>query len=626
MLLNTGVFDFESYDKVGYMEGRLACTPFMVCMRWYNHEGKKLDAFVIDRKNPTHVIEYCLGIMSLNRDVTWYAHNMGNYDGLILLDTIINLGWKLRGTTNGSQVIEFRITPRAKEKPIVLRDTINLVAGSLSHKDKHGQKCDAENCAGCIPCDFELPSKKLFKDEYTCDMRKQPDDKLLEGCFADCQLTLELLDTVDNLISSWGGERKLTLASSALSCIKASLKARDETIPNHDDYENGRAQNQTSKLAYFGGRVEVFRHAPEYLCREYDINSSYPHAMTMPMPWEPCGEIDKLPSKHEGIVNATVTVPETMYFPPLPYRSPYGGVFFPTGTWRGWFALPELQYAETLGVTIHVHKTLMYTRRNPFTEFINTAYEIKSTSHGAKRHFAKILMNSAYGKFGMRQQRESIYIFESQESAIAEMLRTKKGEYVNAGKFRPLNDSGRVFAKQEYAFSPTTHYAIAAYITAYARIALHRLLVESHAAYCDTDAIHSGFTFRTSTALGGLKLEMSGYKAEFYAPKIYRLTPDEGGKPTIASKGFKCDAQVFESMVRGEDVGIYRTKRLRTLLRQGSEFEAAWQVKCWHGLSMKRRPLYGSQHEDTRPWTVDEINSGVYRKAKSPFAISYIPE
>jgi len=134
-------------------------------------------------------------------------------------------------------------------------------------------------------------------------------------------------------------------------------------------------------------------------------------------------------------------------------------------------------------------------------------------------------------------------------------------------------------------------------------------------------------------ALGQLKIERSCLKAEFFAPKMYRLI-DESGNKKFASKGFPVNEQDFNTIIAGEAVLVERMQLLKrqfttsqgnvVRLRRGygprrndNTFGAGETAdsKRWAGISKKRKPYADGS---TRPWTVQEIDRGEHESAVSP--------
>jgi len=167
--------------------------------------------------------------------------------------------------------------------------------------------------------------------------------------------------------------------------------------------------------AYYGGRVEMFHKGivkgPVYVL---DINSSYPKEMQKnEFPDTSFIEDSSIFTHEFGIGDFTVHVPETLFVPPLPFRSEEGRLFFPVGTFRGWWTYAEMRFAMEQGVEIVAEHAGEGTHRGcrPFADFIDEIYDrrqavkrrLEVAPDDAKAQFEnlflKLEMNNLYGVF-----------------------------------------------------------------------------------------------------------------------------------------------------------------------------------------------------------------------------------
>jgi hypothetical protein len=628
-----GAFDFETWEWVNPL-----CCGFTWddnrCEDWVHDESQK---------QPDTVAEDALKFMHAHPEVTeWWGHNAGRFDCLFLAAAAVRMGWKVKGMlAGGGRVIGMEFTPPKSKRKVRTFDTANMVERHEREKTYHGEDkpvrvFDSFNVApsslkDCAE-DFELPSRKQFTESnYKGDMRSLSVKALRDGCLADCRIVLELLNKVETYVEDWGGELRKTFSSSAFTIVKSHLESKGLEIQQLSP-----KLNKLCSESFLGARVEVFQHMPTGLVDEYDINSSYPFAMAQPLPWEFREHTKKegrviaaLECGEAALIRARVDVPE-MDIPPLPYRLPDNddsGIFFPTGSWEAWFTQPELEYAMSCGVSVQPFRALLFTKRNPFVDFIDELYKTKRSAKGALRNFTKLCLNGSFGKWAQGPEHENLLVFGSDIEA-----NQFAGEHPNQCTYLWPEDE-RFLAYEYEKWSKHTHYGIASYITARARIALHRFISESRSpAYCDSDSIHcEAWEGNPNADLGGLKLERSRVRGEYFAPKIYRLSKPSGELEHMACKGFPVKAEEFQKMLdSAEDyhAGITPTKRrgvkvegmrliksqLRSKGTQGS-VERVSVVKRWRGMSMKRFPYPDGS---TRAWTVDELSEGLHRKAVSP--------
>jgi hypothetical protein len=655
-----GAFDFETWGWTPEEgEDEVQVHPLLVALAVPGQEGDPCQGgrrLLIPNKSRTEeegrrVAQKALALMYELEDVDeWWAHFSHGFDTLHLVAAALRMGWRVQAAIAGQGPIAVDFQPPDRDPKfdrwLRVLDLFRVIPAKLA----------------TIAEDFHLPSRKLFTaSDYAGDMRDVPFERLKEGCLRDVQLVLEALAQVEQLFESFGGELKTTFSSSALTCVKASLKERGIRLPAHrerqdPDYAHA---NRLARLGYYGARVEVFHHLPPRPLVEYDVASSYPWSMSQPLPWKWVGNVTGPLARKAyqrgvmGIYRARVRVPRDMRYPPLPYKPEEGaGLFFPTGTWEAWFASVELTYAESLGVEVQCLEGVTYETASPFAAYVEHLYSLKRSSTGAMRVFTKYLLNGSYGKFAERPERERLHVATS-ALAAEHLLFTRPN-------FRCVDDEvdPRILAEEYVRYARHAHFAVGATITAYSRMLLHRRMLEAVGlAYVDTDSLHcESWPGETGDALGQLKVELSGFMGRYYAPKLYSLhnldgsylwTDTPGGKVLqVACKGFPKGTETdFEALLasarayrhwkeegaseplakeiaRSVGVETVRTRLLKSQLRPSSEGVKSYgrvlrvrSAKSWSGLSKKRRPLEGG---DTLPWTVSELRAGKHRGAVSP--------
>ncbi len=593
-----GTYDFETWDWV---------NPFVYCV--YTPEQHTKGVLREGEKSPFNAPGWTLRYMralALEGVKVFYAHNGGKFDVLFIVAEIQKMpGWKCDGITASGRVIALHVTAD-DGTTFDLKDSYAIIQSGLAKALES----------------FEIPYRKTFTaDDYAGDMRSLSDGALLEGCLADCEALYRLIERAQSMAEGWGGQLKATFSSTALSLVKAHLAPKE--LPSH---EGQQWANEICSKADRGGRVEVYKHAPERIMRYYDISSSYPHSMTKALPWRLLG-YSQAPELFKAgvmsVVYASVRVPE-MYLPPLPFVPPSGGVFFPTGRWSAWFTSIELEYAMAMcGVKAEVHEAVEYTVETPFKSFIDTVYETKRTSTGAKREFAKLAMNGLGGKFGQKPENTKLKVFSTPEAA-------KAWAFYCSGECSPYSTDGSILEVSTFRWPKHTHYALAAFIKAYSRIHLHELSLKcQHLAYVDTDSLQcvasKYLDGEVGGALGDLKIELDEMHGHYFAPKLYRYMDVKTGEWTYKSKGFPVNADSFARIIKGEAVGNTkgRMQLFRAQLRKGNtevrHLTEEETEKAWNGRSAKRRILPCAEG-DTLPWTADDLVEGRHLEQRSPFA------
>jgi len=450
---------------------------------------------------------------------TWYAHNGGGYDYRYFLDSP-NI---LRLIDRGSMLmINGRLASFRFKDGVAFKDSFCLLPQSLNALAKG---------FGFKP--------KLDYDDYEEHKDKK---KLYAYVKYDCELLHAVIQEFKRQIPA---EPRLTLASTALAIWRGMYPKLWKWLRQH---KLTKAAREFAREGYYGGRVEVFRQMGAGLCY-YDVNSMYPAVMLDPVPWGYWEWVGKsfaggawarnLP----GLYMANVLVPP-MNIPPLPIKRG-GKLIFPIGRLTGVWTQIELAYAVSIGCKVKkIHRALVFKEtKSIFSDYVDRFWKMKAEGTGAKRTIAKLLLNSCYGKFGQRCEYTSIC------GPKEAMNRIRAGESIEVfdrelGLYLVEEISTRDFIRPE----------IAAYITARARVRLHKAirfleLRDFNVYYCDTDSIVVDGEiknclrdeFRVGRKLGQWKLEKKITEGVFLAPKTYVLLFADGRIET-ALKGIPAES------------------------------------------------------------------------------------
>ena len=343
------------------------------------------------------------------------------------------------------------------------------------------------------------------------------------------------------------------------------------------NYRNGVKPRQTArqfekyKPYFFGGRVECFKagFGPADF-KIVDKNSAYPHAMLNEHPLSPGGAIlTDIPSDIEKCLISLEGVSEGA----LPFREPNNSLIFPrdkeTRAYNvtGW----ELKQAmEMKLIKIHkINEVHYFDETQNFKDYINHFYQerlaAKKKGDKAGDLFAKLFMNSCYGKFASDPSKYHDYMIVEPDR-LAVMAESGWQAY------KPWGD-GRWLCYQPQPVERHWYYniATAASITGFVRAELLRdLNTACGLLYCDTDSISAvsvnGLTM--GSALGEWKLELECDEYAIAGKKMYafRSSKDQQwnekeqvyeypkGAYKIACKGVDLSAEDIIRASKGEAV------------------------------------------------------------------------
>lgn len=486
-----------------------------------------------------------------NSGCWFYAHAGGLADITHLIDLLIARGYHVSMTFSGSSAVRVEVR-KGRNLHWTLVDSLFTIPSSL---DDIGKK-------------FGMAKGSVRWDAPIGELRDYNE--------VDCDILLTALNHLQEMIRGLGSELNSTMASTAMRLFRRRfLKYELHTIP---------ALNRRLRLAYSGGRVEVYRH-DEHAGYAYDVNSHYPYMMTKPLPGNYIGASRKPKPGALYIADVTVTVPE-MKIPPLAYVTD-DSLYFPTGTFRTMVCGPEFELAQETGVRIEkLHGVYNFEPFFDIADYAHTLYGMRVNAQKAKDGVSdlmlKLILNALYGKFGESTIKESILINPTQEELqrlydahdaaveareaferssildvgyrdVVDLYRDGEAEFARTevelpkppeeytkipreklsgvvGSVYQLGATRRirpgVFGVQKETVVAHCHVPIAAYVTSYGREHIYRLMTPDipgfEPYYVDTDGFkcNSG-DLPSSLELGALKKEFHYDRAHFNAPKHY---------------------------------------------------------------------------------------------------------
>jgi DNA polymerase type B, organellar and viral len=552
------------YDERGY--------------RWYH----SVDSFLFNE------------MTSENRGRWFYAHAGGLADIQFVFNRMVERrGYQVDARFSGSSAVICKIK-RGKNNWTFI-DSLWLLRESL---EEIGHWVGIEKGAK----EQRLTDEQAREFYATCSM-----EELILYNERDCVILYEAISAMQDALYDFGGQLQMTLASSAMNLFRRKYLQHDiETHP---------FVNDTIRESYYASRVEVISQTADEAFY-YDINSSFPHAMTMACPGEFLGASRDLPDYGLYFADVTIQVPDS-YLPPTPTRIA-GRLFFPIGRWRSWLSGVDIELLEREGGRIiKVHESYQFAPFNDLKNYAETIYEQrKREPDGFKKIALKLLMNTLYGKFAESSWKTSLMIDPMPDQV----------DYENDEMFLP-----GIWLKERKVPIPHMHVPISAYITSIARRSLFdRMAICRDVHYCDTDGFSTTERLNLSSELGGLKLEKMPYRecgidrdteSTYLASKLYRqqgmilkdgiwIDIETTKYQGVRAKGFsRPTIKRFEALQRGEEIEAVRMRRVRELMRKGDTRPREDVILKSINIkdAVPKRFIYPDG--GTRPWHIDELRN-----------------
>ena len=458
-----------------------------------------------------------------NQEVVLYAHNGGKFDWHFVLPDL---------------------EPETK---------IQVISGRLA-KFKIGE-AEYRDSYSLLPIPLSAWQKDVFDyEKLEKENREKHREEIRRYLRSDC---VNLYDILVRFFASYG--RKLTLASASLAMWrKISGETEDHSSPEF--YEE-------IKPFYYGGRVQCFKSGVgEHAFQVVDINSAYPRAMLSRHPWGTLYFTDvRLPKAREDIERCfiTITAKSTGAFP---YRGE-NGLEFPSDhqdrsfNITGWEYLAAVE-TGTLDAGAKVHLVHTFADSINFEKYINHFFHMKADAKERMKNpddldakadyiFAKLFMNSLYGKFASDPSSYSEYM-TCLPDEIEAMESEELGGWELVAELHNVAIVGRSLPPQAQRYF---NVAVGASITGYVRAMLWRAIQASEGVlYCDTDSIAAiKPVVELGDEIGQWSNEGDFNRWAIAGKKLYAFGRIDGGYK-IASKGARLTAEQIFQIADGETV------------------------------------------------------------------------
>ncbi len=449
-------------------------------------------------------------------DLILYAHNGGKFDFHYLLPYLDEDLMIINGRIAKATMFDGRIE---------LRDSWLILPLPLAQHDK-----DVIDYAK-----FERPVRNKHKNEISRYLQK------------DCK---SLHQWVTDFIAEFGSG--LTLAGAAFKQLKATSYEVGNTFDVYDS---------CFRDFYYGGRVQCFDVGSFYGEMLYiDINSAYSHGM-MHKHWYGAQHIEGTTLPDKGENGSWYAVIDAISYGALPFRGEDKKLYFPNDEKvrrykvSGWEIISGLK-TNTLKIQ-KVIQTFRPLFTSDFSEYVDKFFAMKQAATEAgdktKRGFAKLFLNSCYGKFGQDGRK-----FE--KFAIVDFGEIPEGE-----GWIPYSDTptGQVIFSRPDPQDKFFNVAVAGSVTGFVRAYLWEALCKADTPlYCDTDSIICrGFDGNVGKGLGEWDIEARPVEAHIAQRKMYALRMpinSEFGpvnKTKVASKGVKLKFdQIKHGVITGENL------------------------------------------------------------------------
>lgn len=515
-----------------------------------------------------------------------YAHNFSKFEGPLLLRHLISfvdsqvfldLGYTGKVEPmifNGKLMsIKLKIKIGKKTRIIIFKDSMLLLPSSLRalcstfevstvktyfpfHFSPFVNQLKTLYYSGPIP-EFDY-WKGISFEEYSVFKSNFVNkdwvfaEEAIKYCNIDCKSLFEILVVFNELIYSHfqiNIHTTLTLPALAMKIFKTHF------LPKDTLYQILGAVEADIREAYTGGAVDLYiphncNGAEEVYV--YDVNSLYPKIMAnLPVPTgKPIafeGNILDVNPKAYGFFYCNIITPEYLEHPILQRKVKTKDGFRTIaglGSWTGWIHSDELHNTKHLGYKFEIIRGYLFEPKVIFNTYVDILYQIKNDNPKGSplNAIAKLLLNSLYGKFGMKPvhtvtevlpTNSNVFTLETaknielgaENGTIIDLIQIDEGHCILVRKNIP---SGIHDEHSDMFYGLDVNIGVAATITAGGRLFMstYKNREDYKLYYSDTDSIIINKQLPTDEVgndLGMWKLEHIISKFVGLAPKTYGM-------------------------------------------------------------------------------------------------------
>lgn len=536
--------------------------------------------------NRSEIKDYIINNKSKFKDSIVWCHNT-SFDFLACFyDELKNFKIIQRGSDfiSCSSYIDdnkFNIYTDKRKYKINFYDTMNFFKGSLAEIGKFINYLK-----------FKSPSfigeKPKTKEEWSL-MKKYN--------IRDSEITRKFADFLQKNFNNIGCQLKPTIASTSMDLFKRKYLNQEFYMPKIEDID-------IQKNAYYGGRTEIFnRGYNDEQINIYDFNSIYPYVMkinTFPNPNYMRRYLRIKYSQirdYDGITNVNLYCPKTV-FPILPVRNEK--LIFSQGYISGYYTNYEIRKAKEFGYKIISIKDGYIYLKNImlFDKFIDDLYNLRmkyKSNNSSMELIPKILMNSNYGKYGMRLDNKT----EIKHSSLLNKKESLESKRMGLSDYYRIDKKFNDNNKPQY-INPIWSL----YTTAYARMLLSEKISDiiDNVFYIDTDSIFTTKILTNSKKLGDLKLEKTAKEYYIVKPKFYalKLNKDSENKTECLCKikGLRKFGQYFESfekLINDKKTSYIKFMKMRECLIRNYGFNSKIEIEKELSLEDNKRDWLGKK-------------------------------
>jgi hypothetical protein len=570
-----------------------------------------------------------------------YLHNFSNFDSIFLLKILSNISLRIVPIINDNDLINLTVkfsdkyNIKFKDSYLLLPSSLRKLAINFNVEEKGIYPYKFVNEIN-IPLDYvgKVPSFEYFEgisaEEYDLYTHNYNDDwnlkeETIKYCNKDVIVLYNIIKEFNLKIYSETRINAIkypTLSSLAFAIYRSNFM--------EDKYEIKKIYGEIYdfiKKGYYGGAVDVYIHKPDInqVVYRYDVNSLYPYVMKnydMPTgnPQYFEGDIYLIKNKPFGFFEVEVESPKHLEHPILLFKSKNTNfknrTIAPLGKWRGVYFSEEIENAKKYGYKFKVLRGYTFNKKKIFMEYVDKFYDLKCNANKNDPIYiiAKLLLNSLYGKFGMSPYKDKHDIIDNKNlyKFVEKYIVNSTLDLKNEKQLISYTDKKE--CDEDFSNTPNVNIAIAAAITAYARIFMSKFKNSNNFTlfYSDTDCIDIDKPLNKEligTEIGDMKLEHVFTNIIYVAPKVYAGLSNNLEVTKIKGSKIKIPFKELEMLLyKNNKVFINQEKWYKDISNRKINIKD--EIYSLMVTSNKRKILYDKDNHiiKSEPFIINEID------------------
>lgn len=373
----------------------------------------------------------------------------------------------------------------------------------------------------------------------------------IKYCKRDCEITKESIKILYNISGKFVRELKISYSTSSFS-LNVFIKHFNK---NKIKLKISDSLDYLARKSYFGGRCEVFGNPEDgEKILHFDFSGMYSQCMVEKFPlgkmkYIEGGETCK--KLNPGLYSIEAYSSSKNHIPVLPSKPFEKKLLFTNGYISTVVTNEELELflENKSNKLLKINYSLEFDDYGyVFKDFVEYFNKIKERG-GAYKTFSKFVINSLYGRLGMKKEEEFSHFCKNNEIRVF-FNKYKINSFKTLNDINLLNIGINKKAIEDFSLKNENHISnviIASFITSKARIKLYRAFrsVEENLGrvlYADTDSIFAAYPYNPINKAHGevfwdsSKEDTEIKDAVFINPKMYGLVL-KNNKEIIKIKG-----------------------------------------------------------------------------------------